>query len=81
MTDPIMMFSDQWIDKRCYFCHSKFTKQDASKPGYILVSTLDHAAHQDCLEFIIQKHPMVPISKLENSISRVRVDLSNVRRV
>ena len=69
----------QSIDRPCFFCKHKITKQDAAPPNEVFDSKLDGeeiSAHGKCLEYVLQKYPEVPMTELEGKIIRVRVDQS-----
>ena len=66
------------IDKKCFFCRTKIKKEDVTPPNECAESQLGHVAHVNCLKFIMEKYPTVPMSELEGKVGRLRVEGSNV---
>lgn len=67
---PIM----KYVGEFCHFCTNEITKEDTILPNIVYDSTQGHIAHGDCLNYCLKKHPDIPLSQLEGSIKKEKVD-------
>ena len=68
----------QLVGKKCYFCRTKITRKDITKPSQCFESSQGHVAHDNCFAYIMHKYPSVAMRELEGKISRIKVEGMNI---